>query len=346
MSDTVQVADEATPPAWIRADLAARASYLAPDVGIARAFTLPRARVEGALTHGTSTVHIVAAAVRSGGETGYVGIDGEALVPTLHAAEGVVEVPSLGVESSAGLVQDDWTRTGDAAWALRPLAPSLGEDLGWMEVADLGGKVSWSSARWTTNLAATTGEGARFRERNEGKNVTGYVEFRPLAGRSTLVVSGLAREGSRGLGLARDHRAGVRASGGTEGWRVGTEVLAAWGVGGDAARMPQAASVWLTGQPLEGWIGWARFDAATEDVTNPGAASYVTRTGMGRTLGQGAQLTVGGVFRDVGPAVRGVAGADALSASTEAFVQLDVWVDTRDDTHSSRAGHGGGPTRR
>ncbi len=345
MSESAAVTEQAAPEAWLRGDLGARASFLTPDVGIARAFTLPRARIEGALTRGTSTVHLVAAAVRSGGETGYVGIDGEALVPTLHAAEGIVRAPDLGLVGSAGLVQDDWTRTGDAAWGLRSLAPSLGEDLGWMDVADLGGRMSWSSARWTTSLAATTGEGARFRERNEGKDVTAYVEVRPLAGTSALVVSGLAREGSRGLGLSRDHRAGVRLTAGGDRWQAGAEGLGAWGVGSDATRTPRAASAWISGAPLEGWLAWVRLDASTEELTNADAASFVTRVGAGRSVADGARILAGGVLRDVGPAVRGVAGAGALAKSTEVFVQLDVWVDTHSDTKSSRAGHLPGATR-
>jgi hypothetical protein len=139
---------------------------------------------------------------------------------------------------------------------------------------------------------------------------------------------------------------GLRVSGGGPHWRGGAEGLAAWGVAGDAAREPRAMSGWLTARVLDGWIAWGRLDAAAEDLSDATTATVATRLGFGHDLGESARIVAGGVNRSVGTAVRGVAGAEALGVSTEVFVQLDLWVDTRDGTSSSQGGHLGAATGR
>ena len=316
---------------WARTELAARAGASMPDLGVARAFSLPRARVEAAATRGVVSVRGALAAVRSGGESGYIGLDGESLVPAVQVAE--ARVVSGAWTLAAGVVDDPWVRSGDAAWGLRGVAPGVGEDLGWMDASDMGAWAGWRSPVARARLLMTSGEGARMRERDEAKNATAFVELTPGA----LHLAGFARAGTRGIGSARDHRAGVRVAGALGPLSLGAEGLAAWGVGGDGIRQPIAASVWGVVRPWrtptdsEGVVGWLRVDVATEAPGDADARTLVLRGGLGLEVGSdgGTRVVLGAAHRAIGAGVRGVAGAPALATTTEGFVQLEVALDTR-----------------
>ena len=319
------------PDVWVRAELAGRAGAVTPDLGVARAFSLPRARVEAAATHGGVAVRAALVAVRSGGESGYIGLDGESLVPAVQVAEARVAHGSWTL--AAGVVDDPWVRAGDAAWGLRGVAPGLGEDTGWMDASDMGAWAGWRSPRVRVRVVATSGEGARMRERDESKDVAGFAEATPAWGdRGALRVAAFARAGTRGLGSARDHRAGVRVAGAVGVVSLGGEALAAWGVGGDATRTPVGASAWLVARPGRHALGWLRVDAGAEAPWSAEARTLTARGGMGAELGdaRSARLVLGGTLRSVGAGVRGVAGAPILASSAEAFLQLEVTLDTRD----------------
>lgn len=324
---------------WALLDLAGRGALVFPDTGISRALTLPRARAEGRLAVGDVAVGRVAvAAVRSGGDAGYIGIDGEALVPEIQLAEARGAWAPLGVAMAAGLVEDPWVVGADEAWGLRPLQASFGESMGWMDSSDLGGWLGWTSPRRVIALRVdlASGEGARFRERNEGKNLAGTATLRPVdTATSGLAFTVYGRDGSRGLGLARDHRFGIRASGHVPLGAAGVEGLATWGVDGDAGRQPLGGSAWLVAHPWGPLLAYGRVDLASEALGQADAGTRVLLLGAGVELPSVARpplrVVVGYTGTRVGAAVADVAGSTALDNTDAVFLQLGVTLETRPD---------------
>ncbi len=324
------------PCVFFQLDLAGRAGITLPDVGISRDLTLPRAQAEGALGLGDlATARLAVAVVRSGGDSGYIGVDGEALVPEVQIAEARAAWRPLGLGIGAGVIDDPWVASSNEAWTLRAISPSFGEAMGWIDSSDLGGWVGWSSVgrHITARVDLTSGEGARFRERNEGKDVAGTVSVHPSAHASATAY---VRDGSRGLGLARDHRAGMRASGEVGPLLLGVEGLAAWGVDGDATRQPLGTSGWVVVRaPALGvvWLGFGRLDLATEALGESDAGTRTLLAGAGMEVhARNAKVdepaplrvVVGYTGTRVGDAVAGIAGAGALEDADTVYVQLGV----------------------
>ncbi len=315
---------------WVALDLAGRAGLALPDVGISRALTLPRAHAEGGLALGEVAVARVAvAAVRSGGDAGYIGVDGEALVPEVQIAEVRGAWTPFGLAVGAGLVADPWVASGDAAWGQRPIAATFGEAAGWMDSSDLGGWLGWSAPdrRVTARVDIASGEGARFRERNEGKDLAATVSVRP-AGEGGAVFTVYGRDGSRGLGLARDHRLGVRASGSLGPVTGMVEGLAAWGVDGDALRQPLGGSASLVARPFGPLLAYVRLDLSTEAWGDSEAGTRTVLAGAGVELpdmdAPPLRLIAGYSGTRVGDGVAAIAGAYALQDADMVFLQVGV----------------------
>ncbi|MEZ4235604.1 MAG: hypothetical protein R3F59_05455 [Myxococcota bacterium] len=202
--------------AWIDLDFAGRAFAQLPDVGIARGLALQRTRAELGLRAGADVqTRLALLTARSGGDTGYIGINGESIVPILQIAEARWDWRDTGLAVAAGLVDDIWVMTLQPTWGrvdtLRPLVT----DSGFQDRSDTGGWLSWTApgGLFTATTSVTTGEGANRRERNGGSDVAGVLRFRPVSMASDapvdLEIAAYGREGSRGIGKAPDHRAGA-----------------------------------------------------------------------------------------------------------------------------------------
>ena len=188
-----------------------------------------------------------------------------------------------------------------------------------------------------TTAASTllSGEGLDRRERNNGQDASGLVVLRPLAGfdagAEALEVHAYGREGSWGLGYARDHRAGLRVTHRSPWVAGGVGWLRAWGVAGDAARTPRAISGWgqLTPPSLPG-LAWARIDSVTETPGELESRRRRTAAGLGLPLpievGNPApmRLLVGWERNDRAPGITDIAGADAVTRDNLFYVQVDV----------------------
>lgn len=314
-------------------EVAGRLQYVDPDPGLQTVFDLPRARVGLAVGSRWAGANLRLGAVRSAGEGTYVGVDGEAFVAELEVAEAMAAWSEAGLRLSLGAVPDVWVHGADRAWGHSAVWGELGDSLGWMDRSDLGLRVDWSGLGGLVGVAGsfTTGEGANFRERNEGKDLAGTIAIVPLAGTAqpqALVAELYGRDGSRGLGYAADSRVGGRLSGELSRVGYGAEVLAAFGVAGDGAREPVGASVWLRGQPWGPLVGTARADAWSEDLDHDAAASAAVLAAAGVRLpveGHGdAELLVGVRHTALGRAVTEVPGADTVESGTAFFLQLDV----------------------
>lgn len=322
----------AHPTLAARLDLAGRYARLLPDAGVSQALTLPRAKVGVGAGVGPASGRVLLAAVRSGGDADYVGVEGEALLAEVQVAEARLDLRGAGLAVGAGLVDDGWVVTGERAWGLPAVAPALGESLGWLDRSDVGGWAGWTSPGRELAVRAelTTGEGARGRERNDGKDLGGIVTARPLADHpDALVVQVYGRQGSRGLAAARDHRVGARVSGATPWADAGVEALAAWGVDGDAERAPWALSGWAVAHPWRGAVGLVRYDRAVEVAGDPEAVTGTVHLGAGWDVVDGpdaGRLLLGWSYTRAGDAVAAVAGADALAAGHALHLQLDLSI--------------------
>ena len=330
---------DGAPCVAVELDLAGRYTRFVPDAGLSHALTLPRAKVGVGVGSGPVSGRVLLSGVRSGGEDNYIGIEGEAIVPELQVAEARADLVPFGVAIGAGLVDDPWVISGERAWGLPGVAPSLGESVGWLDRSDLGLWVGWTGPKRIVSVRVdvTSGEGNRGRERNEGKNVGGHVAVRPLAfglGHKFVTIEGWLREGSRGLASVRDIRAGARASTQTDWVDGGVEWLGAWGVDGDAARQPAGVSAFAALHPWKGGKGkivpavaFARFDHTTELAGDPDTAAGVLRLGGGIDLdatGGAARVLLGWEHVSAGAAVAEVAGATAFAGGDAIFVQFDL----------------------
>lgn len=296
-------------------DLAVRYGQTLPDVGVSRQLSLPRARATFGVQAGQGVGgRLAAEAVRSGGESGAIGIDGESIVARLAVAELAYAAGDLRLE--AGLVEDPWVVSGDAAWGLRPVAPGLAQDQGWLSPADLGATVSWGRPALRLSLSGLAGEGATRRERNDLVDGALLLSFRPLQDK-TLQLDVLGRVGAEGLDLTRRHRLGVRVAGRLGPVRPGAEAMLALGTEHGADQAPLGLSAWARtdGEAL----GWLRADYSQ---LAPGAAGGVLtlRGGGGLRLGPQA-FALGLSFSAVGEDASALPGAAALADELQIFVQ-------------------------
>jgi hypothetical protein len=321
----------------VGAEVAGRYARTRPAGGIDEAFHLSRSRFELGLEQQGAGARVVMAGVRSGGDTAYVGIAGESIVPRLQVAEARYRARRLGLSIAGGLVDDPWVVTGNQAWDLRAVAPGLGEDQGWLDRSDLGLSLAWTSpGAWTTlAVVSHSGEGLARRERNNGQNTTGLVVVRPLAGlgrggRELLTVQLMGREGSRGLGRARDHRLGARLTHRSD-WVAGSaELLRAWGVQGDALREPLgwSTAAQLTPPPAP-VVAFARYDNVDEDLEFNETSRRLLHAGAGLELPPDhaqvppLRLLLGWTRASSDRAVASLAGAAALETAHTLWVQLD-----------------------
>jgi hypothetical protein len=318
--------------AWADLDFAGRAWARVPDVGISRGVSLQRTRAEVGLRALDVQARFAVLTARSGGESGYVGVEGEAIVPVVQIAEARWDWRELGLAAAAGLVDDPWVMTLQPVWNRVDVLRPLPTDAAFLDRADAGGWLSWTGPEGivAATVAATTGEGIHRRERNSGTNLTGVLRARPLAMVADppvqVEIAAFGREGSRGIGQAPDHRAGAAilvrhpyVDGGVDG-------LMGWGLRGDGALRPAGVSFWATSGSAAPAVAFARLDRRTDHRGVDGAGQGLTLLGAGPRLPFGDQgpgyVIVGWEGRTFGPAARPIAGSEAIAGSDLFFVQL------------------------
>lgn len=314
-------------------DVAGRITEGWPKVGVYRGVSVPRARVEAAVSDRGVTARFGFGTARSGGETGYLGVDGESIVPVVQVAEARVALPKLGVQGSLGLIDDPWVVPSERVWGLNSVALSFGNQAGWLERSDLGGRIAWTAPRGFASASVTlsSGEGLRRRERNAGLDTTFTATLRPLAkaeAPESFEIAAFARDGSRGLGLARDHRVGARVTTRTGVVDAGVEGLAAWGVDGDAERAPIGGAAWGVVRPWGPLQGFVRVDGAREIPGDAASGWRTLRVGVGSGLPLDGdalgRVWVGFETGSAGDTATPIAGADGLARWDRLWLQFDV----------------------
>lgn len=274
-------------------DVAGRGTVGFPAVGLSRRLELARGRLElGLLGPGPLSARIAFIATRSAPPNGYLGIDGEAIVPRLRIAEARADWAKAGLTVAAGVVDDLWLMSLQSRWGLRYIAPMVDQQTGLAFRADVGAWAGWSAPRGIASLAVsvTGGEGDTLRDRNNGVNTAGLLVVKPLAWRDdarrdgVLSVGVYGRDGSRGIDRARDYRVGGFAIWQHRWIGVGASTIHGWGLDGDASQTPSALSAWVrTGTDLPA-IGWARIDRFCAERGVPESATLSWRVGGGPLL--------------------------------------------------------------
>ncbi len=211
--------------------------------------------------------------LRSAGPDSLSGIDGDSLVLRVKRAWGGVSTCAAGFELAArgGLVADPWVAALERSYDHRAAAATLAESSALFDTSDLGGTLTaaWAG-RVRIDVAVSNGEGRAEPEQNRGKDLTAVAEARlvelPILGETAwLAVAGGARDGSRGLGSARDHRAmGALVLAGPH-LGAGIEVVRGWGADGRPELEPRGAGGWLGGVTPIRLGGMARFDVLDHD---------------------------------------------------------------------------------
>ena len=282
-------------PAWTRcAGVIGElfAGYRDGTVGGDRAseFLLDRAEVRGeaAWREGESRVGGVVArveAIRSAGPQSLFGIDGDSIVFRVREAygHGGLRVGEVDVSARLGLVPERWLELVRDGYDLRALDP-LVSDLRYFDRSDLGATATASA--WdglvSLDLSVVNGEGLAQRELNHGKNTTLVLSVRPLRGADlSWSLHGAYRDGSIGLGSARNHRLAL-ASTVRSTWLVGGgEYVRALGLDAQGDRRSQAASAWLGAHVLAPQWGLAgKYDWIDDDIDTSGSGIHRVSAGV------------------------------------------------------------------
>lgn len=295
-----------------------------PDLGVSRGFVLPRARLGGALARGPVGMDVEVAAVRTGGDAGYLGVLGESIVPRveLWRAVGVWAFKdNLTLVATAGLVPDRFVAAVDGG-ALVGGALPYALDRGLLDRSDLGGGLLLHSDTIDVALDATSGEGLARRERNDGVDLTAFVDVHPG---EHVHVHVQGRDGSRGMDRARDHRLAARVLVDFEHVDAGLESVSAWGIDADPLRTALGGSSFAAVHwtPVSGAL---RADVTRYDGSGTRVSGFAA-VGLDLPIDAPeppAHLWFGVEHGRDDAAAAPLAGADALATWTSLFVLIDT----------------------
>ena len=324
----------------VQAAMGGYAGIILPDPGLSREVGLGRARIGLIAGVDPAEARFSMRGVRSGGQAGYLGVDGESVLAEIETAEAVLRREDLQIgrgelgswRLGLGLVGVEHVAEGERRWGMLSIIGDLGRDLGWLDRSDMGGWLAWESAgrRYGARLELTSGEGARQQERNEGKDLALRLALRPLAVPEALEFSLYLRDGSTGVALARDHRFGLRICGGVDRLQASAEILQAWGVDGDSGRTPSALSGWVQARPLAPLLLVGRADLSDESLDGPEDHQIRTLLGAGISspLATGAQWSlIAGWQREAwGAQAAPLPGSD-VTQFDRLLISLDVSLD-------------------
>ena len=214
--------------------------------------------------------------VRSAGTDSFIGIDQNSILPRIRFAYGEWTPFSGDVFNARlrmGVVPEPWVESLEEIFDVRGLGPLASQQLGLFSPADLGvlGDFKLWQGMVHLQVGVLNGEGHSQIELNTGKNTIAVLSLRSpdinLWGPLRFSAHGGVRDGSVGIASVRDHR-GMLAFAMTHPWLdIGSEFTHAWGYQGRAKREAQSIGIWLRGQALSQWLGYAfRYDRFDVDV--------------------------------------------------------------------------------
>jgi hypothetical protein len=163
----------------------------------------------------------------------------------------------------------------------------------------------------------------------------GVMTLRPLAltelpaDRVELAV--MAREGSRGVGYAPDHRVGARATVSHPVAVASAELILGWGLDADPKALPAGVSLSARCGARCPVVAWGRVDWTTNQRDLDESSTLTWRAGLGPRLPgptvmglPSVQLVLGAEGRYTQPQATVLAGAEAAAQSHTVFLQLSA----------------------
>lgn len=253
-------------------------------------FLIDRAELGAMYRYGQWGAELRLETIRSSSPGSVMGIDGDSLLLRLKRGWGFGRfqlTPNHIVEVRAGLIPDAYKELLENDYDLRGLAPTMTERARFFDTADIGAMVGWDGweQRVRLRVELSNGEGRNQVERNNGKNTTIAFTVTPLAlrvhhGPLHVSIHGAWRDGSLGVGNARNHRLAAGITFVSPCPRAGFEFVRASGYDGRAEQVAQGWAVWANSYFATHWIGGAfRYDSVVPDVnvTNDAVRSRGTR---------------------------------------------------------------------
>ncbi len=220
-------------------------------------------------------------AIRAAGRESVTGVDGDSLVLRVKRAWGSAGAELFGVRGDLrlGLIADPWVEAAESGYPLRDLSAMSAERRRFFDAADLGigAVVSAFDERLFVRMALTNGEGRNEIEQNEGKSSTfalssEVLRFEVLGERGVLALHAGYRNGSRGLGDAREERFALALTFAHPRFSAGAEYVRAMGIDARPDREADALGGWATGYAWPRWLGFAaRHDHDRLDLDADGA---------------------------------------------------------------------------
>ncbi len=315
----------------------------ATDAESSSEFVLDRAELGAAwLWQGRFGTELRLEGVRSAGPNSAFGVAGDSVllrVKRAHAFATVDAGPGE-VVADAGMVMDAWVGTLLPHYDHRGLSPLVSQQMGLFDDADLGGTVGWRGFDRRVSILAqmTNGEGRTLPEQNTGKNLTLVASGTPVAvsihrGEIRVGLHAVYRQGSVGIGSARDHRYGGALTLQFPCPQAGVEYVRALGYAGEGDREATAIGAWASSWLGTHWAGLAlRFDQVNTDTALDDAVFQRTtlsafsdlldpaRTGRANLLRVYAGVELDRYGADAGP----VPGAASALDTTRFFVRAVV----------------------
>jgi len=252
---------------------------------------LDRADLGGCVTHESGGgVLIGLEAIRSAGPDSLFGVDVDSIVIRVKHALGFfrTELGPGEVLVQAGLVPDPWIASVERRYDLRALSPLLAERGLFFDASDLGASASYSAleGRIAASAAYGNGEGRNQIEQNTGKNLTLVLSGSPLVldlpgGRLDVTLHAAFRDGSIGVGSARNHRLAGALTVVHPRARAGAEIAHARGYRGRGEIDALGFGAWLSGTILDPWLGVAgRLDVLDANTAGAGTAKLTSTVGV------------------------------------------------------------------
>lgn len=203
-------------------------------------------------------------AIRSAGPQSLLGVDGDSLVLRVKRAWGKagVKLGPVAADGRLGLIPDPWIDALQGGYDILGASQTLSERGLFFDTSDLGAQVRASAFDELVELrvAVTNGEGRNQREQNEGKNTTLVVAVRPYnfqlgGGEAVTALLFSYRDGSVGVGTARNHRLAAGLTFTSPLANLGVEFVQAEGYLGQDDLNAEGFGLWANAHVWTPWIG-------------------------------------------------------------------------------------------
>ncbi|MCA9548323.1 MAG: hypothetical protein KC613_28160, partial [Myxococcales bacterium] len=217
-------------------------------------------------------------------------VDGDSLVFRARRAWGHLRTDAgpVALLFGAGLIPDLWINALEQHFHQRGAAPLLTERGQFFNHSDLGALAllnTWDD-RLELALWVTNGEGRSEREQNTGKDLSLRLSVTPLrlpvhGAPLDVRAHGLYRQGSQGVGKARNDRVAAALTVGHTHYGLGAALYLADGYDGRSEQKARGLDLWADARLYPDWLGaMAHLTQLTVDPDDTAATTTRLSTGL------------------------------------------------------------------